>query len=45
MTGSLLYEESWELSPAPLPVRLTGPWVLAVPAAPRPPSPTRRSAP
>ncbi|MGW9504424.1 amino acid adenylation domain-containing protein [Streptomyces albidoflavus] len=32
MTGSLLYEESWELSPAPLPVRLTGPWVLAVPA-------------
>ncbi|MGW9362236.1 beta-ketoacyl reductase, partial [Streptomyces diastaticus] len=30
--GSLLYEESWELSPAPLPVRLTGPWVLAVPA-------------
>ncbi|MFB8416974.1 amino acid adenylation domain-containing protein [Streptomyces albidoflavus] len=32
MTGSLLYEESWELSPAPLPARLTGPWVLAVPA-------------
>ncbi|MEW1603865.1 amino acid adenylation domain-containing protein [Streptomyces sp. NPDC093808] len=32
MTGSLLYEETWELSAAPLPARLTGPWVLAVPA-------------
>ncbi|MHC3455026.1 amino acid adenylation domain-containing protein [Streptomyces prasinus] len=32
MTGSLLYEEAWEPSAAPLPARLTGPWTLAVPA-------------
>ncbi|MGC5408937.1 amino acid adenylation domain-containing protein [Streptomyces sp. DT225] len=34
LTASLLYEETWEPRPLPLPARLTGPWALAVPAGP-----------